>query len=87
MVLLYYFNAQCHYELQAKYWNALPMLILGVISFITATLVLFLPETLGRDLPQTLIQGEDFGRGDKFWSLPCCQKTAVDRCRPNSRSK
>ncbi|XP_043271471.1 carcinine transporter-like isoform X2 [Venturia canescens] len=69
----------------AKYWTVLPMLILGVISFVTATLVLFLPETLGRDLPQTLSQGENFGRGDKFWSLPCSQKTAVDR--RNSRSK
>ena len=48
------------------------MMIIGVVSFATATLILFLPETLGRDLPQTLRQGENFGKDQSFWALPCC---------------
>ena len=48
------------------------MLIIGTVSLVSAVLVLFLPETLGRNLPQTLQQGEDFGKEQKFWSLPCC---------------
>lgn len=50
------------------------MMFLGVTALLTGLLVLFLPETLGRDLPQTLQQGEDFSRGDKFWSFPFCNK-------------
>lgn len=49
----------------------MPMLIIGTVSLIIAVLVLFLPETLGRHLPQTLEQGENFGKEQKFWSLPC----------------
>ncbi|CAG5107493.1 Protein of unknown function [Cotesia congregata] len=43
--------------------------------------ILFLPETAGRELPQTLQQGEDFSKGDHFWSFPCCNKIDVDRHR------
>ncbi|XP_011137007.1 organic cation transporter protein [Harpegnathos saltator] len=63
----------------AKIWDGLPMMIIIIVSFVAATLILFLPETLGRDLPQTLRQGEDFGKDQSFWTLPCCQKSYVDR--------
>ncbi|KAJ8676291.1 hypothetical protein QAD02_012078 [Eretmocerus hayati] len=55
-----------------QWWADMPMLIISVISFICAALVLFLPETLGRPMPQTMQEGEDFGKDQKFWSLPCC---------------
>lgn len=57
------------------------MMIIVIVSFVGATLILFLPETLGRELPQTLRQGEDFGKDQSFWTLPCCQKSHVDRHR------
>ncbi|KAM0735441.1 Carcinine transporter [Formica fusca] len=59
----------------AKIWDALPMMIISVVSLLAATVILFLPETLGRDLPQTLRQGEDFGKDQSFWALPCCKRS------------
>ncbi|XP_024871018.1 solute carrier family 22 member 3-like [Temnothorax curvispinosus] len=65
----------------AKVWDGLPMMIISVVSFAAATLVLFLPETLGRDLPQTLRQGEDFGKEQSFWTMPCCGRPCPNRHR------
>ncbi|XP_029166157.1 carcinine transporter-like isoform X2 [Nylanderia fulva] len=59
----------------AKIWDGLPMMIISVVSLLAATLILFLPETLGRDLPQTLRQGEEFGKDQSFWALPCCKRS------------
>ncbi|CAB0039883.1 unnamed protein product [Trichogramma brassicae] len=55
-----------------EWWSDMPMAIISAIAFLCASLVLFLPETLGHDLPQTLQQGEDFGKNQRFWSSPCC---------------
>jgi len=65
----------------AKIWEGLPMMIISIVSFAAATLILFLPETLGRDLPQTLRQGEDFGKDQSFWALPCCETPRSNRHR------
>ncbi|XP_031842346.1 carcinine transporter-like isoform X2 [Nomia melanderi] len=59
----------------AKVWEGFPMLIISTISFMGAMSVLFLPETLGHNLPQTINQGEEFGKDQNFWSLPNHQKT------------
>ncbi|XP_066602060.1 carcinine transporter-like isoform X2 [Prorops nasuta] len=71
----------------ATIWEGLPMLIIGTISFIAATTVIFLPETLGSDLPQTLRQGEDFGKDQTFWALPCCKKIDKDDLHIHHRSR
>ncbi|KAI5703777.1 hypothetical protein M8J76_006486 [Diaphorina citri] len=52
----------------------LPLIILGMIGILGGALCLFLPETLGQDLPQTLQDGENFGRDQKFLDFPCCGK-------------
>ncbi|XP_068972628.1 carcinine transporter-like isoform X2 [Bombus flavifrons] len=59
----------------AAIWEGFPMLIISSVSFFGAALVLFLPETVGQNLPQTIKQGEEFGRDQHFWSLPCYHKT------------
>jgi len=50
---------------------SLPFWILGIVAVIGGTGILFLPETMGKDLPQTLQDAEDFGLNDNFWD-PCC---------------
>lgn len=45
--------------------HALPPLIFGIIPIIGAGMVLFLPETNGTALPETLEDGENFGKKKK----------------------
>ncbi|XP_012267392.2 carcinine transporter-like [Athalia rosae] len=54
----------------ATFWTGLPMLSLGIISIIAAIIILYLPETVGQQLSQTLEEGENFGKDQKFWILP-----------------
>lgn len=42
-------------------WEPFPVLIFGVMSIAAGLLVLFLPETRGEQLPETLEEGEMFG--------------------------
>ncbi|KAI4457558.1 solute carrier family 22 member [Holotrichia oblita] len=42
----------------------LPAMIFGVIALISGFLTLFLPETLGYPMPQSIEDGEKFGAGD-----------------------
>lgn len=46
------------------------MLIMGVLATAGGLCSVFLPETLGVSLPQTLEEGEDFGRNFRIWSCP-----------------
>jgi hypothetical protein len=50
----------------------LPFIVLGTMAIIGGFLSLFLPETLDHELPQTLQDGEDFGKDQKFLEFPCC---------------
>lgn len=51
-----------------------PYLIMALIAFTGATSSLFLPETLGQRLPETIHEARVFGKGQKFWSLPAKPK-------------
>lgn len=43
-----------------------------------AALCLLLPETLNRVLPTTLEDGENFGRGEKFYHFACCDNAITE---------
>ncbi|XP_022824232.1 organic cation transporter protein-like [Spodoptera litura] len=49
----------------------LPLLILGVLGIAGGLLCLFLPETMDTEMPQTLLDGENFGKDQRFWDNPC----------------
>lgn len=54
--------------------QSLPLIVLGVLGIFGGVLSLFLPETLGQELPQNLADGEEFGKNQKMWSFPCISK-------------
>ena len=44
------------------YWQPLPLIVFGSVAVIAGLLVLFLPETKGQSLPETIEEGEQFGK-------------------------
>lgn len=58
-----------------------PMIITGVMSLVLSVLSLFLPETKGKHMPQTLQDGELFGADQDIWDFPCLgDKGEAARC-------
>lgn len=43
-------------------WKPFPLVIFGVLAFISGLLSLYLPETLNKKLPETIEEGEHFGK-------------------------
>ena len=60
----------------AKVDRGLPSLVLAAVSLLGGLVTSTLPETSHRPLPDTLEQGEAFGRDQRylqcFWYNPCC---------------
>ncbi|XP_072178656.1 organic cation transporter protein-like [Diadema setosum] len=46
----------------AEYWGPAPFFIFGVSSVVAGVLAFFLPETKGRRVPETIEEGENFGK-------------------------
>ncbi|EFX84970.1 hypothetical protein DAPPUDRAFT_99384 [Daphnia pulex] len=49
-------------------WLVLPIVMMGAFSVAGGIVTLKLPETLGAKLPQTLEEGEDFGKDFEGWA-------------------
>ncbi|KAI4492203.1 hypothetical protein M0802_009893 [Mischocyttarus mexicanus] len=62
--------------------SILPLLLLGIFGILGGLLTLFLPETLDKDLPQTLEDGENFGLNQKIWDVPCFSKKSREEEPP-----
>lgn len=45
----------------------IPLAIIGTVALSAGVEATFLPETLNENLPQTIEDGENFGRGRKYW--------------------
>jgi MFS transporter, OCT family, solute carrier family 22 (organic cation transporter), member 13 len=58
----------------AQYYQSLPLIILGILGIFGGCLSLFLPETLDKELPQSLEDGEKFGLDQKLFDFPCIKK-------------
>ena len=57
---------------QVRISRFLPLTILGILALIGGVVGLMLPETLGAILPETIEDGENFGKDQSFWQFPCC---------------
>ncbi|EAA08673.4 AGAP004104-PB [Anopheles gambiae str. PEST] len=48
----------------------LPFVAMALIMLVGAVSAIFLPETLHQKLPETMDEGRQFGRDQRFWSIP-----------------
>ncbi|XP_059098093.1 solute carrier family 22 member 1-like [Tigriopus californicus] len=53
---------------------AIPFIIIGVLSILSGILAVFLPETADEHLPDTMEDGEAFGRNQDFWNVPILKR-------------
>jgi len=43
--------------------------MMGALCFMGMIAASFLPETLNQHLPESIQDADDFGKGNKFWTL------------------
>jgi OCT family organic cation transporter-like MFS transporter 4/5 len=61
----------CPYlNMLGEYWRPLPLIVYGVFAFSGGLLSLLLPETLNRQLPETIEDGENYDKKSLNLNLP-----------------
>uniref|UniRef100_A0AAG5CX81 Major facilitator superfamily (MFS) profile domain-containing protein n=1 Tax=Anopheles atroparvus TaxID=41427 RepID=A0AAG5CX81_ANOAO len=63
--------------LGTNYDIRLPFVAMALIALVGAVSAIFLPETLHQKLPETMEEGRQFGRDQRFWAVPKRPSTAV----------
>jgi hypothetical protein len=58
------------FSLQSSVSEQLPFILLAIGGYLAATASVFLPETAGKDLPNTIEEAEAFGKGQPFFYVP-----------------
>ncbi|XP_043207091.1 organic cation transporter-like protein [Amphibalanus amphitrite] len=66
--------------------QVLPMTIFGVLSLIGAFITVFLPETYGENLPDTIEETESFGKDQSLCFIPCLNRRRARKVEPSPRS-
>jgi len=56
----------------------IPAIIFGAVSVVSGLWVLLLPETNGQPMPESLEDGENFGKGDTCFTTCLGRKPATD---------
>lgn len=72
--------------LQDSFDKTLPTIIFASLALISGALSLLLPETLGKPMPQTLQEGEDFGKGDTACSSCFGKRSKASLADPEQMS-
>ncbi|KAH7964707.1 hypothetical protein HPB49_000820 [Dermacentor silvarum] len=65
----------------------LPMLVMGCLALLGGVLVFFLPETVGTAMPQTIEDGERFGRDQGLWFCPLFTRDSEESAHGESPNK
>jgi hypothetical protein len=60
--------------IKARFAPFLPLAVLGLLALIGAVTGLLLPETMSETLPETMEDGEMFGKDQRFWDFPFCHR-------------
>ena len=55
-------------------WRPLPLIIYGILAFSGGILSLLLPETLNKELPETIEDGETFAKKGNVITISCACK-------------
>ncbi|XP_077977743.1 carcinine transporter-like [Glandiceps talaboti] len=63
--------------LLSNLWEPLPMIVIAVLQLTAGVLALLLPETRGKKLPETIEEGEAFGRKKPTKEKDCKRSNAV----------
>ena len=70
-----------------SYWDPFPFVVMGCLGVISGFLGLFLPETTGEKLPDTLEESLTLGQNYKL--APCCSKKSnrITSAAPSSQQQ
>uniref|UniRef100_A0A034W4Y1 Organic cation transporter-like protein n=3 Tax=Endopterygota TaxID=33392 RepID=A0A034W4Y1_BACDO len=61
------------------FYKPLPSIFIAIILFLGAILCLALPETMNQKLPQTLKDGEEFARHQRWYYFPCFDRKQEEK--------
>lgn len=70
-----------------KFDPKIPSIIFAVIALISGFLTMFLPETMGAAMPQTVLEGEKFGIGDTCFTSCLGGKGIQEKSRAGSTAE